>query len=302
MDRPISALEQDLSYSEFLDIALESVGMIKEETERGLVILGKDWHVPVEREFTPHRLSDNSPTAQATLVRKIRGMFSDKAWTDQTMIEMREGKLVVTQVPQVLFQIGRLLEKLNAAQQLNAGQSNEEAINVLKTEWALSLSAREQAIQFVDQPSVSLQRFIKQLEKKANIKVLVDWHSMAQEGWTPMTTIPGNFNEPDIESTLRHLARAMRVTYRALDANKFELLTFDESAVRPELQVYPVANILSGSMNSDNLMEILGNALRVPQNSIQIGFDQDSQSIIAIAPQAIQRQLEAVISRIGKST
>ena len=291
--------QTDLELSQAIDVVLAEVGMIKVQTELGLVVLAKGWNVSGQKRFATHRMADTSPEGLAKFVRRVRRMFADDAWPKETTAINFEGsELVVTQMPEVSAQIKFFLEKLIAAQALNADPNNEAAKQTLQTRWARSKSARETKTEFRPRPAQSVTRFLRDIEQQANVRILIDWNSIAKEGWTPKTLVPGQFEEQTVEASLAQLARSMSVTYRAVGERTFELLTFPEAAGRPELQIYPASEIVKDSFESSDLMEILQSTVKVDQRLIQISYEDGIAGVVVIAPQSIQRQFEVVMNRL----
>ena len=104
------------------------------------------------------------------------------------------------------------------------------------------------------------------------MRILIDWNSLAPAGWTPATLVPGQFDEPTVGESLAQLSRGMGVTYRAVGEKTFEVMTFQEAAGRPELQIYPVGGIVNDTLKSSDLMEILWSTVQVDQRLIQISY------------------------------
>ncbi len=296
----VNMLQQNVDLSTALDLGLDPLKLKKEvfAAENQIVIVAQGWNDLMEQTFTLPKLEDTSEQGLASLVRRIRGMFAESTWTNDTVIEMKDDQLFVKQVPQVQFQIGRLLEKLIAAQALNNNASDKMAAATLQSEWASSHEARETELKFQPAPDTKIRKFISRLEEQAQVKILIDWNSLSQGGWWPSTMVPGEFDESNLQNALFQLSRAMKCSYRAIDATTFELLSSQEADRRPELQVYPIKDILSEKLTSEVLLETLGRTFQREANLLQVGFDEDSQAIVVIGPQSIQVQFEAVITRL----
>jgi hypothetical protein len=300
----VNFIDRDQNVSDSIDKALETLNMKKEVFEDSLqvVVLADGWNDMKEVTYQPHQLTDTSAASYAALVRRVRGMFSEEAWTDQSVIEMKGNELLVKQVPQVQYQIGRLFEKLKATQALNANPDDQAANVLLATEWTQSEEARKRELTFKTEPDISLKSFVSKIEQQANVTILVDWNSLAQDKWWPGTKVPGEFNEATVQDALHQLGRSMKIGYRAINENTFELLSNTELDRRPELQVYPVKPILSGALTAESLLETLGRTFQKDGGLVQVGFDVDSQAVIVIAPQYIQTQFEAVLVRLRKGS
>lgn len=299
----VSMMVKDEDLATSIDQCLAPLKLSMEVIDTGqVVILADGWSDLVERSYQPHRLSDTTPAGHANFVRRIRRMFSKDAWTDQTVIEMRGDQLFVKQVPQVHYQIDRLLTKLSAAQDLNESASNEDAAKVLETEWNSSETVRKSPTRFQPTLDAPLSEFVRNLEQKSNCTILVDWNSLSNEGWLPETLITGEFSEANLQDSLHQLSRALGCTYRAIDATTFEILTHREADARPELQVYAAKQIVQGAVKSDALMETLGRTFHRESNLVQVGYDEDSQSVVVIAPQDVQVLIEAVMKRLRKGS
>ena len=298
LDPELNLQLTDLKLSEAVDVALAEIGMVQVQTESGIIVLAKGWEVPSQRRFAAPQMSDRTANGLASFVRRIRGMFPKEIWTEETAIEFQGNELVVTQLPQVTDQIKKLFGKMTAAQTLNANPNDEAAKSTLQSSWASSAAARATKTEFKRGPSVPIERFVQKIEKQADVRILIEWNSLANDGWTPIVKIPGQFQEQTVEESLDQLARGMGVTYRAVGERTFELLTFQEAAIRPELQIYSANTIINETFKSEDLMEILRSALQVDEQLVQVGFVEDIQGVVVIAPQSIQRQFEAVMNRL----
>ena len=300
----VDMVNEGVKMGEAIDNAIAPLNLKKEvfPDAKQVVLVADGWDQLVEQNFQLHKLADNTPEGQANLVRKIRGMFSDKAWTDQTVIKFENKLLFVKQVPQVQHQIGRLLEKLKAVQILNSDANDVLAKELLQTEWSMSEAARKTNMTFSPTPDVTLGRFVQGLENQAQVRILIDWNSLSQMGWWPSTMVPGEFNEPTLQDSLRQLTRSMGCTYRALDEKTFEIISINEANNRPELQVYPAKKILDGVLTPELLLDTLRQTFQRDSHLVKVGYDSDSQSIIVVAPQSIQVQFEAVVDRIREGS
>lgn len=300
LDSKVNMLQTDVEVAEAIDLAIDPLALKKEVflEANQIVLVAKGWDQLVEKNFQTHQLSDNTPEGQANLVRKIRGMFAEKAWTDESVIKFENKELVVKQVPQVLHQIERLLEKLKAAQTLNSDPTDARAKAILKTEWRCSEEARKNNLNFEPTVDVRLPRFTEQIEKQTQVKILIDWNSLSQLGWWPSTMVPGEFDEPNLQDALRQLTRSLGCTYRALDEKTFEILSINEAYNRPELQVYPVKTIIDKVLTPELLLDTLRQTFVRDAHLVKVHYDADSQSVIVVAPQSIQIQFEAVVDRI----
>ena len=94
----------------------------------------------------------------------------------------------------------------------------------------------------------------------------------------------------------------MGLTSRFVDSNTIEITTFQSAANARELEVYSCHEILSGNMTPEALMQALEGALNFDVNqlnNVRVIYEPECQCVIALAPQLVQRQIQAILDRLN---
>ena len=243
----------------------------------------------------------------STFVKNIQLLIAAESWLSEvapSTIVVNNRKAIVNATAHVHFQLGRLLDKLEKVAAFNAAPTPAN-LEALQTIWDRAEKARGTNPELKVTVDLPLPVYLSQLQAKTGSVVLIDWINVVEEGWNPQALIPGNLIEGTTEDVLRELARAMELTFRAVDDRTFELTTFDAAVEKTEVEVYPCKDLLESGINSEQLRDFIffkllrGQVESMPA-STRILFQDDLQCFIAVAPQSLQRQINSIIKRLRK--
>jgi hypothetical protein len=234
----------------------------------------------------------------------IREFVSPPAWVreqDPATIELVNNSIVVNCSEQMQAEIERLLSKLKSAVALIQDPSNSEAIENTQSRWKSISSLLSKDPELTHSVQSEIEFFLNRLESQTGVAVLVDWPSVMREGWTPQTVVPGNIFESSVLDTVQQLAQSMRLSFQAVNENTMVLTTFESSAQRVDLEVYPISKLLADNVSANQIMNLVNNALgsQLQSKAVRYVYQPKCQCIVVLAPQTIQRQIEALINQLG---
>ena len=140
---------------------------------------------------------------------------------------------------------------------------------------------------------------IRDLEKKSDLSILLDWSTLTTQGWNRSTIVPGNIIEPTIGDVLKEVAQSMNLTLRAVDENTLEITTFDRAAVEVELEIYHFGKLLK-RLNEEQASRMIANTLgeQLQAPYIRNTYEPKCQCYILVAPQSLQRQMAAIVKKL----
>ena len=92
----------------------------------------------------------------------------------------------------------------------------------------------------------------------------------------------------------------MRLAILGVDESTLVMTTPDGASQRVELEVYPVSKIIAGRLNDNQLMKLIDSAMgsQVRSKSVRYAYQPVCQCVIVLAPQTLQRKIEALIDQL----
>jgi len=133
------------------------------------------------------------------------------------------------------------------------------------------------------------------------MKILVDWRDIAAAGWNPAGegTLVAN-NQPLVEA-LDALLTPLDLTVRIIDAQTLQVVTPSRLNEIGELEIFKVADLISGETSGDVLLAKIRAALGEDTfiaggGTGEIRFDDAGKSLLTWLPQPKQRELEALLA------
>ncbi len=249
-------------------------------------------------------LASPDQESKERLSQLIQQLVAPNSWSDadQSYSLMVDGaNLSVTHHPLVLRQISEFCRKWNTALAIRDGNSDAES---LASRWIASSTSRQAKYESVPKFEVPIQIFLTQLQQQTGVNVIVDWNSLLSAGWNPNTHVASGFDEPTVGEMLDELTHSMDVGWRVINANTFEITSNEIVEETPLLEFYSCAKILAGTLNAEQLVLTVRQALQSVNRTLdraRIHFDQETQCFIVVAPESIHRQLEALVTRLETS-
>ncbi|MEE2826028.1 MAG: hypothetical protein VYE64_05325 [Planctomycetota bacterium] len=257
----------------------------------------------VERPYELPQLDDPDGEKISRFIASIQQLIDPASWQSEenpATIQRKENQLLIQQTPENHERIRNYLGKIQAGLQMAAGQEGLE--RRFANRWDAAREKTSQPFESRFQSPVTLGAMLNRFQQVSQVNVVVDWESVLTTGWTPQTIVPAKVEEKSVDEAIRQLVRTMGLTSRYIDANTIEITTFQSAANSRELEVYSCHEILNGNMTPEALMQALEGALNfnVNQlNNVRVIYEPECQCVIALAPQLVQRQIQAILDRLN---
>ena len=262
-----------------------------------------DHQTQIEVRYEIPKLSDPDGKKLEQFVNSIKNFIAPSSWTvedDPPTIERFKNQLSIRQTPVIHSQIKAYLEKIQNGLKLTSGELAPG--DAFPIRWAQAEAKTAKPFTGAFRIPVSIETMLNRIQQVSEVDVVVDWAAVLPTGWTPQTMVPGEIDENSTEEALRQLIRTMGLTSRFINENTIEITTFEAAAKSTELEVYSCHKILNGDLTPDALMQAIQGALNFnlnQLNNIRVVYEPECECIIAVAPQLVQRQIYAILQRLG---
>gem|GEM_PF-1885304 len=158
--------------------------------------------------------------------------------------------------------------------------------------------------------STLLTKIVERLEDTAQVTILIDWQSLADVGWNPDGEATLLVQNQSLGDTLTRLTEPMDLTWRAIDATTFEILSPQAASQKLELEFYPLGGELiaaSATDEGESLLSRLRSALgeehfREAGGRCDLQYDVESKHLLASLPQPLQKKLVALLEELPAAT
>jgi hypothetical protein len=141
---------------------------------------------------------------------------------------------------------------------------------------------------------------LRQIRQQSGLNIFMDWPSFQTLGWTPNTSLPGDFNEGTCRDALEQLARSLKASWIVIDEKTVLLTSFETTRGRSETEVYPVKFLLQKNLTAAELKRVLEDTLRQQLRlpNVSVVYFGEYDCLIAHAPQSVHRQLYSILNRL----
>jgi hypothetical protein len=149
-----------------------------------------------------------------------------------------------------------------------------------------------------------LGEIVGQLAEQTGAKIVVDWLALAADGKPPPVEAAMAADHRPLSEALEKLLRPLGLTYRAVDATTLEVTTVKAIAARLDLEIYPLAGLLSSGATAAAIQqrikaEAAGSTWSDAGGPGVIDFDAPSKCLLVLQSPAVQAEVEALLARIG---
>lgn len=211
-------------------------------------------------------------------------------------LAMEAGAVTVVSYPHVQAKVERLLRQLETGR-VNQGQPLDwprdlEPLAVQESGRLLTV------INLRNYQTVPLRELFEQIHQQSNVTVLADWPSLIPEGWTPDTAVPMVAKNQVVEAVLRELCLDMGVNFRLLAPDVVGLLSDAAEERLADLEVYPIADLVSGPRQWPVFRSRLNSLLREEFSrfpSAYLYYNPDFGCLIARLPQSSHQRLHVYL-------
>lgn len=307
-DAQVNVHVENESYAVVIEKILEPHGLESVVRPEGIIVVrakGSTSMTDHEYELPPVNNPDQQAAREGQLA-AVRQLVDPQSWIRElntATAELAGDRLNVRQSPQGHHEIQLLFDKVRAIQEVMGGGIAADDVEILK-------SASASAESYISLPLAQrysyptpIEALLTRIHRQSDVMILVDWNAVAREGWTPATLIPGQFNEATPISAAKELAASMDLTVRVVDSRTLELTSYDAAASRSDLELFYCGDIINGALTEEHLIDLFNRTIGPQLNStpgVKVDYDPELKSIIAYAPQPLQRQIEAIIKRLGR--
>ena len=236
----------------------------------------------------------------------IQALIAPDAWTDPispATIRFEGDTILLNSGTGVQQHIQMLIQRMNAAVEFTAAPNNEDAASAVASRWAASEPLRKQPTGWSTGPALTLADFLDRIERLHSLSVVVDWPSALAAGWTPLAQVPGDLVEPDVGEAIRHLSKAMNFRVIGIDAKTLLLTTSQTAYDAQDLEVYPILADWADQTKPEEIEQLIFTALgqQVTDSFVRVVFEPKCHSLIVVASQPIQHQVQKLVERLNQA-
>jgi hypothetical protein len=284
---------------------------------RGLIYLVADGLIrvtsPENRRMQPHpvryTVTDLTGTEKAgleDLAGRVRKLVAPESWQEaggQGTIEIVDGALRVVQTDPVHFRILTFCEKLRVARGRSPRSRYPAAMFATATRLDRAQAKLHSPVTLNYHEPAPLGEIVGQLAEQSRAKIVVDWLALAAEGTPPEIEANLAVDRRPLAEALESLLRPLGLTYRAVDATTLEVTTFKAIAARLELEIYPLAGLLTPGVTADAIAQrIKAEAAAMTWSEAGgpgvIDFDPPSNCLLILQSPTVQAQVESLLGRM----
>jgi hypothetical protein len=248
-------------------------------------------------------LTSGDEQQAAELAALLQAFVAPDSWGEeesQPTITATKDEIVVRQHRQPLAQCVLLLEKLRVARGLKPASRFDPKLFELTTRNERAQAALATPITLNFSIAAPLQRVTDRLGKAANVRILIDWQSLAMAGWNPDGEVTLTVEKKPLSFALTDLTSRMELAWRVVDGRTIQILAPQTLAEHMELEIYPVANLAPTEAEGAALVarirnRIGGQHFRDAGGRGELRFDPTSKCLIALLSQPHQVQLATLL-------
>jgi hypothetical protein len=250
-DAPVSGHLKDSTIAELLEGTLTPLGLAYDTVDSQLVI-GRPLHSLEEFREVPFEVADllgEEPDQLAELTDWISTLIAPDSWQSAGglgSIEANGSSLLIRNSDPVLFEILFFCERLRLARGLPT-RSRYDRRHFSQT--ALQMQAREhldKRITLTFLGPTLFTRVLRHIEKTAGIRLLVDWQSLAEEGWNSDAEVTFAINDRPLSEAITELLKPMELEFRIVDQSVFQIASRERLTDRSLVECYPSIAWLRG--------------------------------------------------------
>jgi hypothetical protein len=212
----------------------------------------------------------------------------------QGTVTAEEYSLIIEQFPAVHFQVTVMLDRLRLARGLLPRSD-------LPVEWLAVDPVYERAADALSSPitvnystSTPVSRILTYLNNETDLTILVNWHAVADAGWSPNTSSQLVTTDKSLDALLTQWLGPANLSYRVVDEHTIQITSLAALEARPDVEFHRFQG------NPD--LVAVEKALRTQierEATIPIVFDKPSNALIVSLPQSAQRRVTETIRTLA---
>lgn len=304
LGRPVNIDLQNATLRDALASFAATFEFDVEITDWGILFYHPASRKTESREFRLPQFPDHSTADHEDLVAGIKAMIEPNSWSEESghQIVLQGDRMTVTHQQRVLRQIARLVDQVTACLSL-------EQVDLLALPLPLQTPANRfsqrlnQAIELRAVDSMTLDEFAAAIQQSTGVELLFDWPELAKERWSHQVTVPLYFRPRTIDEALTELRRSMQVTFEFLDDRCVLMTTRSSAWGRRSIEIYPIKDLIHAGVKPETVLTLLHqavgkNVFNTSDRPITCSYYAKPQAVIVYGPQPIQRQVEAILTRL----
>ena len=300
---PVTLKMANTTVASMLDAAISKVGLVAVPVDDQLIVTRKAINDGAIRK-AQRKVDDLVGGAGAdaeVLQSQLKKLVAPESWSDRGgkgTMQLESGSLVLEQSDQVLIELSALLERLRVARGLPKTSKFDERIFQPKSRTARAASQLAKPVTLNYSRPSSFSRIVRRLAQEAGVSILIDWHAVAEAGWSPDAKTTLSVTGQPLSVALNTLLQPMELGYRIVDETTFQITTPAVLNSVAEVEFYPAAEFISGGLDSDSLLKKVRESLpeAFNQRGAALEFDTPSRCLLVRLPQSQQQTLEKLVA------
>jgi len=267
--------------------------------------------LPADQQLSNFKLKfpnvgDLNDQQKQRFLNSIQALIAPTAWSHPTApatIRYEEDTILLNSSSAVHRHITALIDRMNAAVELALDSQNENAAMAVASRWAASAPLRKQPPRWAVGPDLTLASFLDRIERLHGLTVMVDWTPVRAAGWSPLVKVPGELVEKEIGEAILQLSKAMNLRVVGVNSKTLMLTTPQTAYQSLDLEVYPLLADWVDQTKPGEIEQLISTALgqQVQDSFVRVVFEPKCRSLIVVAPQPIQHQVEKLIERLSQA-
>lgn len=298
LDTPISVNLQDASIEEILQSALGTIrlGHVVEADDVLVTVMNRKDALRQHRFAVDDLMGDDAAEGKA-LMSTIQRFVKPDTWAihgGTATLTLDGQELAVSQTDQGILDVLLFLEQLRVARGL--GQQSKYPHELLQVEspTLLAVPAISQRVSLNFSQPTPLADILRRLGDDVGMRIVVDWRTAGQLGWSPATTTTLVVEEKTLQDSLNALLRPLNLGFRIINSRTMQITTAERVTRKRQLEMYPlpVSNNMTAAQAAKQLHHAGGLNDEAQENTY---FDPTSGYLLAWLTQAEQIELARAV-------
>jgi hypothetical protein len=249
-------------------------------------------------------LAKTEPQDADTLMQHVTTLFDPDSWgegKDKGVIDYAAPNAVVRQRPLVLWQIVELCERLRAVRSLPMATGRTDNYFRTVSRWDRGRAVREKKVALSYAHTTKFTAIVERLAASAKVKILIDWQSLSELGWTPDTETTLAAENSTLQQALDDLTGPMECAWRVIDEQTLEITSPAALAELAEIELYPLPVTKDDDAAAGLIEDLKANippaVLHANGGVGDIRFDPAAKCLISYLPQPQQRVVQEALAK-----
>ncbi len=302
--KEMEVLETEKTLSELIGHQLASLELELVSDKSGAIVVARSADEITQRTYEIPAADEYSEADFEGMVASIKYIFPNEVWDGSVgeTCEIVNQQLIVRHRNRLHWKIEALFDKINAAHQLKANPEDFQAKQVVRPIFESYLQLKPIILETRWLMLQRLEKVFDQIERDHGITVIVDWQSVAEEGWNPDVQVPWAPDGRSLAAMMDDLAHAMKLEWRVINQQLIVLTTRAKFIKDLVIEVYPLSSYPNLKIESTQLATAIQNQLSSSLATVPgaiIAFQPKYDCFIAVMPQDLQFQLSQTLRRLN---